>query len=371
MINYHFHHNKKAIDGQMLPKTVMMIGPEIISKGGISAVIQNYKTSGLFEDCSIVYYSTYRDGRFANKILFYLKKLGQVSVRLKQYRIVHINSSYGWSFRRLAIIFWLAVASGKKTIFHIHSGHFQRAFLNANRLESLLIRKTLRQADIVIVLSREWESTLRNICPEARFEILENAVDLEKFNIISGERRCPEPPYRILFMGRLGEQKGVYDIIETASFLPQDQYTFIMAGDGEVEEVTEKIKEKGLQSMFVIPGWISGKLKFELLQKADLFLLPSYHEGLPMSILEAMAASLPIVATSVGGIPSAVENEGNGYLISPGNPRLMAKAIEQVFSDMEKWKRFSSRSLQIAQERFNMAKIKDKLGKIYQELLYN
>jgi glycosyltransferase involved in cell wall biosynthesis len=355
----------------MLSNFVMMIGPDIESKGGISSVIRNYIKSNLFLDFDISYYPSYHDGTALAKILFYLKKLIEITLHLNRYKIVHLHSSYGMSFRRLSIIFWIAVAYKKNTVFHIHSGHFYEAFLNAASLERWLIRKTLRQADIVIVLSPEWMSAIRGICPEARIEIVENPLEIAHLNHKRSSRPFPKPPYRILFMGRLEKHKGVYDIIEAASWLPRDRYIFILAGNGEIRQVKEKIQEKGLRLMFEILGWISGEQKHEMLQTADLFLLPSYQEGLPMSVIEAMAASLPILATTVGGVPHAVEDKINGYLIPPGNPEVMAKTIELVFSDQKKWKHFSDRSYQIAQEKFNVDKIKNKLKRLYEELLQN
>jgi glycosyltransferase involved in cell wall biosynthesis len=349
-------------------KDVMMIGPDIRSKGGISSVIQDYMSSKLFEDCSVTYYSTFRDGNVMHKIWFFIKKIFTILLHINRFKIVHIHSSYGWSFRRLVIILWLAYISGKITILHIHSGQFVRSYRNASAFEQSIIRWAFRKTDIIVALSDTWKSELRSICPEARIEVIENAVDLSKVEM-DLNRRAPSRPYHVLFMGKLGEQKGIYDIVEAALYLPKGIYHFTLAGDGAIAETKQIIREKGLQQMFEVPGWISGERKVELLKSADLFILPSYHEGLPMSILEAMAASLPIVAAAVGGIPAVVEDQGNGYLVSPGNPQELAKAIEQVFSEEGKWKRLSDRSLQIVRQKFNISTCKQKLEKLYNELL--
>jgi len=346
----------------------MMVGPDRSSRGGISSLINEYISSGVFEQFSVSYYSTYKDGTISRKISFYLKNILIIAINIRSYKIVHIHTAHGWSFRRLFIVLWLAICFGKKTIFHIHSGLFVPKYLATSAFEKKLIRWSIKKSDIIITLSSEWEAKLKGICPAARIEVLENAIDLDRFNDVAAGLAL-SPPYRILFIGWMGEEKGVYDIIESASYLPQSRYKFILAGEGELAEVKEKIEEKGFQDRFEITGWIQGNQKIKLLQKADLFLLPSYYEGLPMSILEAMAVGLPVVATDIGGIPSAVEHGGNGYLVTPGNPLMLAEAIERVFSDAGKWNLLSQRSRQIVEEKFSVKTVKRNLKRIYISLL--
>lgn len=106
-------------------------------------------------------------------------------------------------------------------------------------------------------------------------------------------------------MGRLGERKGVYDLLQSIQQLKTLGVTanFNLAGDGEVEEVKALVQQYGIEDCVNVLGWINGEQKEKLMREADLLVLPSYHEGLPMAILEAMNCGLPIISTTVGGIP--------------------------------------------------------------------
>ena len=347
---------------------VMMVGPEIQSRGGISAVVIDYIFSGLLSDLSVAYFPTYSDGSRSTKVIFYLRAFFNILLNIAGYDIVHINTSYGWSFRRLLAIFILARMLRKKTIFHIHGSRFDQWYSASWKLDKWLTRFALTQADAVIALSVEWKRKLLTIQPDAKVQVIENAIHTGKFRKKKTKAR-PIAPYRILFLGRVGQRKGVYDIVEAATFLSSCKYKFTLAGDGETEELKNLILQKGLQDMIDVPGWISGKGKADLLEQADLFLLPSYHEGLPISILEAMASRLPVVSTPVGGIPQAVRENENGYLVPCGEPKALARAIERVFSEPGKWDKFSARSCQIVEKQFSMCRVKRQLGSLYQDLL--
>ena len=85
--------------------------------------------------------------------------------------------------------------------------------------------------------------------------------------------------------------------------------------------------------MISYEGWISGEHKIRLLNQANAYILPSYNEGLPISILEAMSYQLPIISTKVGGIPEIVKDGVNGYLIEPGNKQQLKSAIDKLIFD--------------------------------------
>ena len=212
----------------------------------------------------------------------------------------------------------------------------------------------MRHSNVVIGLSEKWQDKLRNICPSANIIVLRNAVNLDLFPRKAASY-TPSPPYKALFLGRLGRRKGVPDIIEAAGHLERGRYQFTLAGDGDVTAFRQEVIRGGLHRIVDIPGWIGEQEKRTLLRLSDILILPSYDEGLPMSILEAMASGLPIIATPVGGIPEAVRHGENGFLISPGDPEALAGALEDVFSVPGRWKSFAEKSREIAERRFNIA----------------
>jgi len=341
---------------------VMMIGTDISTKGGIASVINDYIDYGIFKRLGINYYATHRDGSKTNKLLFFVSQFLIIFCKMPFYKIIHLQSSHGWSYRRLFILFVMAKFLRKKTIWHIHGSQFDIYYENACFFEKNIIKFGLRKADKVIALSSAWKKTLHKIEPSALIDIILNGVNIKKYQVLN---RHPHNPMIVLFLGRLGKRKGIYDIINAIEILKKENIQFILAGDGEINEVKEVLYKKGLQSKVNVPGWISGNDKQDLLSKSDVYILPSYNEGLPISILEAMAAGLPVISTPIGGIPDAVIDGKNGYLIEPGDFEDLASKILMITKDYNLWKKLSIGSIEIGEDKYDMPRIENELLKLY------
>ncbi len=117
-----------------------------------------------------------------------------------------------------------------------------------------------------------------------------------------------------------------------------------------------------------MPGWIRGDQKIKLLRNADIYILPSYNEELSIGILEAISAGLPVIVSSVGGIPEAVIDGINSYLIEPGDFIALADKLQELCEDQQKLKKFSYASKKIALEKISMQRAEKKLEDIYATL---
>ena len=106
------------------------------------------------------------------------------------------------------------------------------------------------------------------------------------------------------------------------------------------DKIKKLIDEKGISDNVEFPGWVRGDTKDKLLRKADVFFLPSYNEGMPMSVLDAMGYGLPVVSTNVGGIPKIVHDGENGYCCDPGDVNRFAKGITEILLDRKERKSF-------------------------------
>ena len=175
----------------------------------------------------------------------------------------------------------------------------------------------------------------------------------------------------ILFLGFITELKGVFDIPDIAKKIIERNRNvkFVLAGSGEIEKLQAIIEEKGVSQYFSFPGWVKNEKKEKLLQEADLFILPSYTEGMPMSILEAMGYGLPIVATNVGGIPQLVENGKNGYMVEPGNIDDFAKVILELIGNDELIYCMGKESIEKAYEKYSLEKHLEKVCKLYEKAM--
>lgn len=142
----------------------------------------------------------------------------------------------------------------------------------------------------------------------------------------------------------------------------------MIGGDGEIDKVKQYIKENNLDDIAEYIGWVSGEEKNKLLNEVDVFILPSYNEGLPISILEAMSYNLPIVSTNVGGIPEILKNEYNGYLINPGDLEALENAISILINNSSQRKLQGIRSGEIVKS-FLPEMVIRQLDCLYKELL--
>ena len=176
-----------------------------------------------------------------------------------------------------------------------------------------------------------WESFFKEKFPEVPVFVLENVIAPPE--IIPAKK---DNMLHLLYLGLITKQKGTYDLLEVI----RDNYTVFqgkmllhIAGNGETERLTDLIDCYRINDCVKYEGWVNGSRKTELLNKCDVFVLPSYNEGLPLSILEAMSYHKPIISTPVGGIPSIVDHGVNGTLVTPGNYAEIENAIRSYIDN--------------------------------------
>jgi glycosyltransferase involved in cell wall biosynthesis len=357
----------KNLERKKVKLRVLMFGPSRNCAGGISNVVNNWMETGIGEMTQLHYISTVGvsgSGQYILKIATAIKAYFNFIVRSRHCKdIVHIHMSSYMSFFRKWIIFKYSKWKNLKTIIHIHGSEFELFFSNSNKFIQKLIIGTFDTANAVIVLSNSWKEFVQNISINSNIYILYNGSSLEKF---SGKKEYSNKVI-VLFMGRLGKRKGTYDLLsafETAIKIVPD-IQLILGGDGDVEKVRELVFQMGLTDYVNVPGWISGDEKARVFKSCDIYVLPSYNEGLPGSILEAMAVGVPIISTPVGGIAEAVIENRNGYLINPGDVKSLSKKIIILSQDKKLRIKMGRESREIIKEKFEINSIVDQLEKIY------
>ncbi len=144
---------------------------------------------------------------------------------------------------------------------------------------------------------------------------------------------------------------------------------FIVAGAGEIEQAKELAKKLGIDKNVQFLGPKSGQEKVELFATAWCFVLPSYFEGFPISVLEAFAAGLPVISTSVGAIPSIIKQGENGFIFTPGNVQELADSILKIGTDTDLRKSMSARNAELARNEFSIETCSKKISNVYKELL--
>ena len=247
---------------------------------------------------------------------------------------VLIFSSHGWSFREKGTMALIAKSLGQKVIFSPRSGLIKKDIIASRRFKLFLI-KVFSKIDILLCQGESWKTyyddLLINRKPE--FAVIHNWIDLSKYTI-SLQQRSDDQPIQVLFMGWITSNKGIWDILELAEMLKDDRIHFWLAGGGdEYVALQAEIGNRDLSDYIKLLGWVAGREKEELLENADVFILPSYEEGYPNALIEAMASGLVVLTTQVGSIPDLVIDNFNGFLVKPGDVPAMLSRIKTLQTD--------------------------------------
>ena len=345
-----------------------MVGTSFETMGGISTVVNTYRDVGLFDRWPIYYVATHRDGTRVQKLTKAVRAFFTFLWLLCSHnvRLLHVHSSSRSSFWRKTMLMVPCFLLRVPVIFHLHGSEFMIFYEDeSSRLSKALVRAVLERTAVIVGLSTQWKEQLETVVSQARVITILNPAPAEIMKVSPGSREGN----KLLFMGRLGRRKGIYDLLEALKPVREKHEDFVLlcGGDGDLEGVAEMAGRFGLKENVKILGWISGKDKERLFSKADIFLLPSYDEGLPMSVLEAMAASLPVITTPVGGIPDAIEDGCEGIMIQPGDVDALAGAVTRLLDDSALRIQMGRAGRKKAEEKFSPENIVMEVEDIYRE----
>ena len=334
-------------------KKILMCGSDLSVKGGIVSVVKNHLSYEDWSPYEIRYIPTHVDqSRFRVAACFAAGWLKAAAAALSgRYKILYLHTAERGSFFRKAILVWTLKAFGMKTVMHHHAAEFEEFYAGLPEAAKKFVNKTLEKVDLNLVLSERLVEMITSKAPAAKVKVLYNAVKTYDTNPYDREANY------ILFLGRIGKRKGAYDLLEAIKRLDpviDGKYKFLMCGDGEAEQVRKLVEEYGLTDRIAHIGWIEGQQKAEYLGKTMINVLPSYHEGLPMTILETMALGIPNISTPVASIPEVIEDGVNGLLVNPGDVEQLAAAIERLCGDQQLRMTISARAWKEIGERFSL-----------------
>lgn len=353
--------------GKYMKSRVLLIGPDVKrSKGGMATVIHEIATNTeLNQKFDISVHASYIDGSHIVRLLYSVYAFLKFCLIYRTYDMFHIHmASYGSTYRKGCYVRFLK-RHGKKVILHIHGASFLVFYDALNEKRKRYVSEILNSADTVIALSEQWKQEF-----EKRFELdncvsIHNGIQVKNFECARSD--VEKFSNSFLFLGRLGERKGTYDLLAAAELLRENRIniTCYLAGDGKIEEFKKLVKEKKLDEYIKVIGWVNANDKVRLLKKTATVVLPSYHEGLPMAILEGMAAGKAIISTNVGAIPEVVENGVNGFIIEPGDVKGLANAMRRCMEDIETLKKISQNNRRKSCDSFGCDRMCEKIAEIF------
>jgi glycosyltransferase involved in cell wall biosynthesis len=209
-----------------------------------------------------------------------------------------------------------------------HYTGFRRGLVRG--YDRLLAKWSFERADLVAPVSKELAGHLRELAPRARIEVVPNVVDTTVFAPADGHER-PTGPARLLNVADLAEKKGQSVLVRAVAELPDSTLEIVGAGP-EREPLERLLRELNVEDRVRLVGTRSREQVAELMRAADLFVLSSFHENLPVVLIEAQASGLPAVATAVGGVPELIDSKA-GLLVPPGDPAALAAAIRAALDE--------------------------------------
>ncbi len=354
-----------------MAKKVLVVGADNSSKGGIASVVKLiYKASrelDLGYELSLLKTTNYKSSTTLGNGIVFFKSIFKFLryIMFEKINIIHFHSSSGRSYYRTYILLVLAKLFQKKTVLHLHSSNFDEFFINKRRL---LVSHGLTLSDVVLVLCRDWYVKLKSKYSLSNIYEVNNPVEIPDY--IRIWKYKSNHKFRILFLGFIIESKGIRDLISVAQDLYYDMpnVEFIIGGKGELEYlIFDYIEKHNKNCNMIFKGWVVEEEKEKLFKLCDLLFLPSYNEGMPMVILEAISNKLPVISTNISGIPQVVKDGINGYLFNPGDIDNFVNVIKKLSSDKELLKTFSMNSYKIANS-FHYKKIFKEVSIIYKEI---
>jgi glycosyltransferase involved in cell wall biosynthesis len=280
---------------------------------------------------------------------------------------VHVNTSYFWAFLRDGLAIRMARLAGARTVLHLRGGDFPEWADAAGAAWRTFIAATLRKTDRVVALTEPTRRWLEAAEGAERVRYLPNFVSLDAVGV-PPDRSGRQGPPQVLFVGWLLEAKGVRELLEAARALPEARFTLVGPAEPRFTDTIRAELEALGERVRVLPAQPREEI-FRLYREADVFVLPTWREGFPNVVVEAMAAGLPVVATRVGAIPEIVEDGRTGLLVARKDAAALTEALRRVVSDGAYRRALGAAGRARAEQVYAFDAVLARLAGIYEELL--
>ncbi|MCE0493301.1 glycosyltransferase family 4 protein [Vibrio salinus] len=242
----------------------------------------------------------------------------------------HLHMSYRGSFWRKYVYLKIAKAFSKKVIIHLHGSEFKKFYRSQTDSVQNKIRKLISGCDYFVVLSNSWQAYIESIFDGKKQD---NVLVIPNFAVIEPIPDIKKQPMQLLFLGALIERKGIFDLLKVLKEMPD--VTLNVGGGGDVDAFWKAVDEQGVREQIQFHGWVDKTRKAELMAQSQLLILPSYNEGLPVVILEAMASCLPVISTPVGGIPEVIIDDNTGFIVTPGDVDCIKQVVDKALHNAD------------------------------------
>ena len=342
---------------------VLMVGSAEKSGGGVASVLRLMKTMPFWKKYRCGWLGTQIQRGYGVKLWYAVKAYVRASLTVWQYDVVHFHTVPD----RICLIIQmpvllLALLGRKKVIMHIHMG---------NQLEDHTDNKLfiwcLNHADCVVLLAKKWQNL---------FEVLFPTVKARTAVIYNACAPTPAVDYgikkkSIIFAAHLDENKRADLLLQAWKNLKADfpDWHVTIMGNGDVEKYSRMSHEMGLDDSVTFTGYITGKEKDDVWDKASIYCMCSRHEGFPMVVLEAWARGIAVVTTPVGGLPDVIE-EGKNCLTFPfGDAEGLEKQLRRLLDSPDLRRKMAEYSKVFGEKTFSPDKVNESIEELYSDIL--
>lgn len=346
--------------------TVLMCCSDLSYKGGMVTVVNNYLNVAQWpENVRFYFVPTHCNAGKLGLLWQFAKGVIKIICNARDIDVAHLHVAERGSFIRKGFLVKMLHNMGIKVILHHHGAEFEPWYQAQSVSMKQWINSVLDTADLNIVLSHRLIHMITDKSSSAKVKALYNAVQTCSVNPYNPDRQ------EVLFLGRLGERKGVYLLLQAIKNLDAelpDNIRFNLCGDGELDQVKACVNEMGISHRIGHIGWTDGETKNHILNRTVVNVLPSYNEGLPMTILETMARGIPNLSTRVASIPEVITDGETGLLIEPGDVDALADGLRRLLTNYELRMKISANSYALICDQFSLENSVCELSDIYNNL---
>lgn len=312
-----------------------------------------------------------RDGRGALfSLLLLFAGIGRIwwGALRRSVALLHVNMGDRGSLARKGVLLMAARAAGLPAVLHLHAAELEQFYEQAGPLTRWFLRRPFLAATCVVVLGERYR----------RWLVATLGIDAAKIRILhNGVAAAPRPARNadvetvqtLLFLGNLIERKGVSDLLHALGMLPPDTapWRAVLVGGGDIDLYRTLAHELGLGGKVLFPGWADRAEAGRLLGEASGLILPSYDEGLPLVILEAMGMGLPVICTPVGVIAEVLVDGDTALFVEAGDRAGLARCIHRLLADRALQAGLSHRASALFERGFSLGAFQDALLAIYRD----
>jgi glycosyltransferase involved in cell wall biosynthesis len=354
-------------------RKVVVLGPSLGALSGVSTHVRMLFASDLARDYDLLHFQVGSEGRRETplqKLRRFAVSPFQLAWTLMRTRAdaVHLNTSLDTKgyWRDLAYLI-VARALGRRVVNQIHGGAMPQDFFRGNAFLTGLLRRFLVGSDVVTVLSSAELAAYRAFDARINVHLVPNAID--PAGLADQERTYnTDRPLKLVFVGRLVRAKGLFEMVEALAELKRAgrKFELCIAGGGQDQEALMAASQRaGLADRIRFLGGVFGEKKSLLLLDSDVLVFPSYMEGLPYSLLEAMAAGCVPVTTPVAAIPDVMRDGEHGLFVPVRDAAALALAIAALDDDRQGLLRMAQASRRRALEHYTVARLAEDFCKLY------